>query len=63
MLFYETVGPNLVGLLLTPPIPEIVWVKNVRAIVVCGFLKKWLKKYIQKIWKKTVGAILELPAK
>ena len=24
----------------TPPIPEIIWVKNVRAIVVCGFLMK-----------------------
>ena len=25
---------------LTPSIPEIIWVKNVRAIVVCGFLMK-----------------------
>jgi hypothetical protein len=25
---------------LTPPIAEIIWVKNVRAIVVCGFLMK-----------------------
>ena len=24
----------------TPPIPEIIWVKNVRAIVVCGFVMK-----------------------
>ena len=24
----------------TPPVPEIIWVKNVRAIVVCGFLMK-----------------------
>ena len=24
----------------TPPILEIIWVKNVRAIVVCGFLMK-----------------------
>ena len=24
----------------TPSIPEIIWVKNVRAIVVCGFLMK-----------------------
>ena len=23
----------------TPPIAEIIWVKNVRAIVVCGFLR------------------------
>ena len=38
---------------LTPPIPEIIWVKNVRAIVVCGFPMKLLKKYILKIWKKT----------
>ena len=28
---------------LTPSIPEIIWVKNVRAIVVCGFLIKSLK--------------------
>ena len=37
----------------TPPISEIIWVKNVRAIVVCGFLMKWLKKYILKIKKKS----------
>ena len=24
----------------TPPIAEIIWVKNLRAIVVCGFLMK-----------------------
>ena len=30
-------------------IPEIIWVKNVRAIVVCGFLMKSLKKQILKI--------------
>ena len=38
---------------LTPSIPEIIWVKNVRAIVVCGFLMKSLKKHILKIWKKS----------
>ena len=37
----------------TPPILEIIWVKNVRAIVVCGFLIKSLKKHILKIWKKS----------
>jgi hypothetical protein len=26
--------------LYTPPIAEIIWVKNVRAIVVCGLLMK-----------------------
>ena len=26
--------------LITPPIAEIIWVKNVRPIVVCGFLMK-----------------------
>ena len=31
------------------PIAEIIWVKNVRAIVVCGFLMKFLKKHILKI--------------
>ena len=28
------------GKKITPPIAEIIWVKNVRAIVVCGFLIK-----------------------
>ena len=37
----------------TPSIPEIIWVKNVRAILVCGFLMKSLKKHILKIWKKS----------
>ena len=37
----------------TPSIPELIWVKNVRAIVVCGFLMKFLKKHILKIWKKS----------
>ena len=37
---------------LTPPIAEIIWVKNVREIVACGFLMKLLKKCILKIWKK-----------
>ena len=36
-------------MLLTPSIPEIIWAKNVRAIVVCGFLMKSLKKHILKI--------------
>ena len=36
-------------LLDTPSIPEIIWVKNVRAIVVCGFLMKSSKKHILKI--------------
>ena len=35
--------------LATPSIPEIIWAKNVRAIVVCGFLMKSLKKHILKI--------------
>ena len=30
--------PILVDTLTTPSIAEIIWVKNVRAIVVCGFL-------------------------
>ena len=41
------------GLLYTPSIPEIIWAKNVRAIAVCGFLMKSLKKHILKIWKKS----------
>ena len=43
--------------LITSPIAKIVWVKNVKAIVVCEFLMKVLKKYNLKIWKKNVGAI------
>ena len=35
----------------TPPIAELLCVKNGRAIVVCGFLMKSLKKYILKVWK------------
>ena len=45
----------------TPPIAEIIWVKNVRAIVVCGFLKI-LKTYPENL-KKIVVAVWELPAK
>ena len=37
--------------LFTPPIAEMRCVKNLRAIVVCGFLK-WFWKNILKIWKK-----------
>ena len=37
----------------TPSISEIIWVENMRAIVVCGFSMKWLKKNILKIWKKS----------
>ena len=33
----------------TPSIPEMIWVKNVRAIVVYGVLIKFLKKHILKI--------------
>ena len=37
----------------TPSIPEINWVKNLWAIVVCGFLMKSLKNHIVKIRKKS----------
>ena len=48
----------------TPPIAEIIWVKNVRAIVVCGFLMKYvIKKIYPDSLKKIVGAVWELPAK
>ena len=43
----------IIGNLYTPPIAEIIWVKNVSTIVVCGFLMKSLKKYILKIWEKS----------
>ena len=36
--------------------------QNVKSIVVCGFLIKWLIKYAENV-KKIVGAIWELPAK
>ena len=45
----------------TPSIPEIIWVKNVRAIVVCGFLMKFLRKTYPENLKKIVGAVWELP--
>ena len=37
------------GLEVTSSIPEIIWVKYVRAIVVCWFLMMSLKKHILKI--------------
>ena len=47
---------------ITPPIAEIIYIKNVGAIVVCGFLIKKIKKYPENM-KKIVGAVWELPAK
>ena len=49
----------------TPSIPEIIWVQNVRAIVVCGFLIELIEKYnmYPTNLKKIVGAVWELPAK
>ena len=47
----------------TPSIPELIWVKDVRVIVVCGFLMKFLKKTYPENLKKIVGAVWELPAK
>ena len=48
---------NIICLLLidqlTPTIAEIIWVKNVGAIVVCGFFMKWFLKNILKIWEKS----------
>ena len=54
---------NLTQSLFTPSIPEIIWVKNVRAILVCGFLMKFLKKTYPENLKKIMGAVWELPAK
>ena len=48
--------------LCTPQIPEILCVKNVRAIVVCEFLILSSKKYAVNL-KKIVGVVWELPAK
>ena len=46
-------GPMVQLFCITPSISEIIWVRNVRAIVVCGFFMKSLKKHILKIWKKS----------
>ena len=48
---------------ITPSIPEIIWVKNMRAIVVCGYLMKSLKKTHPENLNKIVGAVWEIPAK
>ena len=42
----------------TPSIPELIWVKNVRAILVCGFLMKSLKKHILGKFEKNPGCRL-----
>ena len=47
----------------TPPIPEIIWVKNVKAIVVCGFLMKYLNKIYLESFKRIMGTVWKLPAK
>ena len=49
--------------LITPSIPELIWVKKVRAIVVCGFLIKFLKKTYPENLKQILGSVWELPAK
>ena len=48
----------------TPPIAEILCVKNGMAIVVCGFFYNEIifKRYAERL-KKIVGADWELPAK
>ena len=47
----------------TPPIAEILCVKNGRAIVVCGFLIKRLKNIYTESLKKIMGVVWKLPAK
>ena len=48
----------------TPPIPEIIWVKNVRAIVArLWVLHEIIKKIYPENLKKILGAVWELPAK
>ena len=51
---------NFGGRVITPSISEIIWVKNVRAIVVFNEI---IKKICPKNLKKIVGAVWELPAK
>ena len=45
---------------LTPSISEIMWVKNMRAIVVCGFLNEIIKKPYPEYLKKNCGCRLEV---
>ena len=46
----------------TSPIPELIWVKYVRAIV-CGLLMKQSRKRHPENLKKILGAVWELSAK
>ena len=50
----ETISPNCGRV--TPPIPEILCVKNVRTIVVCGFL---IKNNAENM-KKKIGSCLDV---
>ena len=61
-LYQAFLLPKYPNSYITPPMAEIMCVKNVGAIVVCGFLMKWLKIYAENM-KKIMGAIWELPAK
>ena len=64
-LFFGSMYQNRIVIVIhaTPSISEIIWVRNVvRAIVVCGFFMKSLKKHTENL-KKIVGAVLELPAR
>ena len=45
-LMEENMEMSHIHLAVTPSIPEIIWVKNVGAIVVFGFLMKSLKSHI-----------------
>ena len=54
--FYTRIAINILAILFTPPIAEILCVKNGRAIVVCGFLKIYAESL-----KKNHGS--RLPAK
>ena len=38
--FFSVLDDIMCAMYITPAIPEIIWFKNVRAIVVCGFLMK-----------------------
>ena len=47
----------------TPSISEIMWVKNVRVNVVCGFFNEMIKRTYPEDFIKVVGSVWELPAK
>ena len=57
------VSQHSINIGITPPIAEILCVKNGKVIVVLWFLNEIIKKIYTESLKKIVGAVWELPAK